>query len=56
MSLTIIDSNIIFQKDVMGNVRTAQEDSHDLAVLFRMAVDRNIPNVFLPESFYKCYK
>ncbi|MCM1177780.1 MAG: Stp1/IreP family PP2C-type Ser/Thr phosphatase [Clostridium sp.] len=26
-----IDENDIFQKDVIGNVRTAQEDSHDLA-------------------------
>ncbi len=33
MGLTIIDSNNIFQKDVIGNVRTAQEDSHDIAVL-----------------------
>lgn len=33
MSLTIIDNNNIFQKDVIGNVRTAQEDSHDIAVL-----------------------
>lgn len=33
MSLTIIDSNHIFQKDVIGNVRTAQEDSHDIATL-----------------------
>lgn len=33
MSLTIIDKNNIFQKDVIGNVRTAQEDSHDIAAL-----------------------
>ncbi len=33
MSLTIIDNNNIFQKDVIGNVRTAQEDCHDIAVL-----------------------
>jgi len=33
MSLTIIDSTNIFQKDVIGNVRTAQEDSHDIAAL-----------------------
>ncbi|MCH5243471.1 MAG: Stp1/IreP family PP2C-type Ser/Thr phosphatase [Lentimicrobiaceae bacterium] len=33
MSLTIIDNNNIFQKDVIGNVRTAQEDSHDIAAL-----------------------
>ncbi len=33
MGLTIIDSSNIFQKDVIGNVRTAQEDSHDIAVL-----------------------
>ncbi len=33
MSLTIIDSNNIFQKDVIGNVRKAQEDSHDIAAL-----------------------
>jgi protein phosphatase len=33
MSLTIIDENHIFQKDVIGKVRTAQEDSHDMAVL-----------------------
>lgn len=32
MGLTIIDNNNIFQKDVIGNVRTAQEDSHDIAV------------------------
>ena len=33
MSLTIIDSANIFQKDVIGNVRKAQEDSHDIAAL-----------------------
>lgn len=33
MGLTIIDNNNIFQKDVIGNVRTAQEDSHDIAAL-----------------------
>lgn len=33
MGLTIIDKNNIFQKDVIGNVRTAQEDSHDIAAL-----------------------
>ena len=33
MSITIIDKNNIFQKDVIGNVRTAQEDSHDIAAL-----------------------
>lgn len=33
MSLTVIDNNNIFQKEVIGNVRTAQEDSHDIAVL-----------------------
>ncbi len=33
MSLTIIDNSNIFQKDVIGNVRTAQEDSHDIAAL-----------------------
>ncbi len=33
MSLTIIDNNNIFQKEVIGNVRTAQEDSHDIAAL-----------------------
>lgn len=31
MSLTIINSSNIFQKDVIGNVRAAQEDSHDIA-------------------------
>lgn len=31
MGLTIIDNSNIFQKDVIGNVRTAQEDSHDIA-------------------------
>lgn len=33
MNLTIIDNIHIFQKDVIGNVRTAQEDSHDIAAL-----------------------
>lgn len=33
MSLTIINTDNVFQKDVIGNVRTAQEDSHDIAVL-----------------------
>ncbi len=33
MGLTIIDNNNIYQKDVIGNVRTAQEDSHDIAAL-----------------------
>lgn len=33
MSLTTINSDNVFQKDVIGNVRTAQEDSHDIAVL-----------------------
>ena len=33
MGLTIIDNNNIFQKDVIGNVRIAQEDSHDIAAL-----------------------
>lgn len=33
MSLTIVNSDNVFQKDVIGNVRTAQEDSHDIAVL-----------------------
>lgn len=27
----------------------------DIAPLFRMAVERNITNVYLPESFYKYY-
>lgn len=31
MGLTIIDNSNIFQKDVIGNVRNAQEDSHDIA-------------------------
>lgn len=31
--LTTIDANNIYQKDVIGNVRTAQEDSHDIAAL-----------------------
>jgi serine/threonine protein phosphatase PrpC len=33
MSLTTINSNNIFQKKVIGNVRKAQEDSHDFAAL-----------------------
>lgn len=33
MNLTIIDDNNIFHKDVIGNVRTAQEDSHGIATL-----------------------
>lgn len=33
MGITIIDSTNIFQKDVIGNVRTAQEDSHDIVAL-----------------------
>jgi len=33
MSLTTINSSNIFQKDVIGRVRTAQEDNHDIAVL-----------------------
>ena len=33
MSLTTIDNNNIFHKDVIGNVRKAQEDSHDIAAL-----------------------
>lgn len=33
MGLTIIDNHNIYQKDVIGNVRTAQEDSHDIAAL-----------------------
>lgn len=33
MSLTNIDNKNIYQKDVIGNVRTAQEDSHDIAAL-----------------------
>lgn len=33
MGLTIIDSRHIFQADVIGNVRSAQEDSHDIAAL-----------------------
>lgn len=32
MSLSIINSSNIFQKDVIGNVRKAQEDSHDIAL------------------------
>lgn len=33
MSLTVIDSRNIFKKDVIGYVRKAQEDSHDMAAL-----------------------
>ncbi|MDR1348841.1 MAG: protein phosphatase 2C domain-containing protein, partial [Prevotellaceae bacterium] len=33
MSLTTINSNNVFQKEVIGNVRKAQEDSHDFAAL-----------------------
>ena len=33
MGLTTINSDNIFQKDVIGNVRQAQEDSHDIAVM-----------------------
>lgn len=33
MSLTNIDNKNIYQKDVIGNVRAAQEDSHDIAAL-----------------------
>jgi serine/threonine protein phosphatase PrpC len=33
MNLTIINEDNIFQKDVIGNVRKAQEDSHDFAAL-----------------------
>lgn len=33
MSLTIVNSDNVFQKDVIGNVRTAQEDSHDITIL-----------------------
>ncbi len=33
MGLTIIDNKNIYQKDAIGNVRTAQEDSHDIAAL-----------------------
>lgn len=29
---------------------------HDIAPLFRMSIDRDIPNVYLPESFYNYYK
>ena len=28
----------------------------DIAPLFRIAIDRDIPNVYLPESFYNYYK
>ncbi len=33
MGLTIINGENIFQKEVIGNVRTAQEDSHDMAAM-----------------------
>lgn len=33
MSLTTIDSRNIYHNDVIGNVRKAQEDSHDMAAL-----------------------
>lgn len=33
MSLTTIDTRNIYYNDVIGNVRTAQEDSHDMATL-----------------------
>lgn len=33
MSLSILNNKNIYQKDVIGNVRTAQEDSHDIAAL-----------------------
>jgi protein phosphatase len=33
MGLTVIDENNIYQNDVIGKVRTAQEDSHDMAAL-----------------------
>lgn len=33
MGLTTINSDNIYQKDVVGNVRQAQEDSHDIAVM-----------------------
>ena len=33
MGLTTINPNNIYQKDVIGNVRQAQEDSHDIAVM-----------------------
>ncbi len=33
MSLTSIDNNNIFHKEVIGNVRSAQEDSHDIAAV-----------------------
>lgn len=31
MSLTIMDNSHVYHKDVVGNVRKAQEDSHDIA-------------------------
>lgn len=33
MSLTTINSDNVFKKGVIGNVRTAQEDSHDMAIM-----------------------
>lgn len=33
MSLTTINTNNVFKKGVIGNVRTAQEDSHDMAIM-----------------------
>ncbi|MBR5532873.1 MAG: Stp1/IreP family PP2C-type Ser/Thr phosphatase [Bacteroidales bacterium] len=33
MSITTINTNNVFKKDVIGNVRVAQEDSHDMAAL-----------------------
>lgn len=33
MSLTMINSDNIFMKGVIGNVRKAQEDSHDMAIM-----------------------
>ena len=33
MSLTTIDTRNIYHNDVIGNVRKAQEDSHDMAAL-----------------------
>ena len=33
MSLTTINTNNVFKKGVIGNVRKAQEDSHDMAIM-----------------------
>ena len=33
MNLTTINTNNIFKKGVIGNVRKAQEDSHDMAIM-----------------------